>query len=148
MAALTGMIMEVFIFKMYFFKIISFEAESPCISDWPGTLDHHALKPKVLHLYMFVTITILITYFKFWYVHRSAQGSSVHAENGDMSHMVVRGQLCGVVRGQLCGVFLLSLYRFQGPNTNCQTLVTCQATYFLVLSYQDALVTAEDGLCI
>lgn len=117
MAALTGMIVEVFIFVMYFFTIIYFEAESSCIPDWPGILDHHALKPKMLHLYMFVTTTILLTYFKFWCVHRSAQGLSVHGENGDMGHMVVRRQLCGV--------FLLSLCKFQGPNTNCQTFMKC-----------------------
>ena len=68
---------------MYLFKITYFEAKSPCIPDWPGTLDHHALKPKMLHLYMIVTTTILFAYFKFWCVHRSAQGSSVHAENGE-----------------------------------------------------------------
>lgn len=70
-AALTGVIMGVF--NVFFFNVY-FETESHCSPGLTGTLDHPALNPKMLCLYVFVTTPSLFTYFKFWCMHRSAQG--------------------------------------------------------------------------
>lgn len=72
MAALTGVIMGVF--NNVFLSNVYFETESHFSPGWTGTLNHPSLNPKMLHLYMFITTPSLLTYFKFWCVHKSAQG--------------------------------------------------------------------------